>query len=263
MTTALVFPTSALLLGAVLTAASIARAESPAESAKIVAALDTEYQAAVKNNDAATMDRILADDFVLVTGRGQTFTKADLLKDAREKSTVYEHQEELEQKVRVWGDTAVVTALLWIKGDSEGKTSTASYGSAIRTSGRPRAGNTCSDKRRSPCPRIRSSRARTPGDHALHAAARDRAEAPAAAAVRLGRARLGQRGRPAGRTDPIRQSLRRGLAGAGLARRPGASSRSRAARPSGSSRGGRSLGPRGDRGGPGRHGLDPGGGRSP
>ena len=47
MTTALVFPTSALLLGAVLTAASIARAESPAESAKIVAALDTEYQAAV------------------------------------------------------------------------------------------------------------------------------------------------------------------------------------------------------------------------
>ena len=37
----------------------------------IVAALDTQYQAAVKANDAATMDRILADDFVLVTGRGQ------------------------------------------------------------------------------------------------------------------------------------------------------------------------------------------------
>ena len=29
---------------------------------KAVAALDTEYQAAVKKNDAATMDRILADD---------------------------------------------------------------------------------------------------------------------------------------------------------------------------------------------------------
>ena len=35
---------------------------------------------------------------------------------------IYERQEELEQKVRVWGDTAVVTALLWIKGTSEGKT---------------------------------------------------------------------------------------------------------------------------------------------
>ncbi len=89
--------------------------------AKAVAALDTEYQAAVKRNDAATMDRILADDFVLVTGRGKTYTKADLLGEARKKSTIYEKQDELEQKVRVWGDTAVVTALLWIKGTSDGK----------------------------------------------------------------------------------------------------------------------------------------------
>jgi hypothetical protein len=34
-----------------------------------VAKLDTEYQAAVKRNDATTMARILANDFVLVTGR--------------------------------------------------------------------------------------------------------------------------------------------------------------------------------------------------
>ncbi len=67
------------------------------------------------------MDRILADDFVLVTGRGKTYNKADLLAQARSKSTVYEHQEELEQHVRVWGDTAVVTALLWLKGTNEGK----------------------------------------------------------------------------------------------------------------------------------------------
>jgi len=87
----------------------------------IVARLDTEYQAAVKANDAATMDRILADDFILVTGRGTTFTKADLLEEARDRKMVYERQEELQQTVRVWGDTAVVTALLWAKGTSEGK----------------------------------------------------------------------------------------------------------------------------------------------
>jgi ketosteroid isomerase-like protein len=75
----------------------------------------------VKTNDAATMDRILADDFVLVTGRGQTFTKADLLKDARDKAWIYEHQEDTNQTVRVWGDTAVVTALLWLKGTGDGK----------------------------------------------------------------------------------------------------------------------------------------------
>ena len=105
-------------------ATAFARAESAAEIEKLVARLDTEYQAAVKANDAATMDRILADDMVLITGRGKVFTKADLLRDAREKSTTYEKQDEFEQKVRVFGDhTAVVTALLWIKGTSGGQTS--------------------------------------------------------------------------------------------------------------------------------------------
>jgi ketosteroid isomerase-like protein len=87
----------------------------------LVSRLDTEYQAAVKNNDVATMDRILADDFVLVTGKGRTFTKADLLKDARAKSVTYEHQEDSDQTVRVWGDTAVITAFLWAKGSEDGK----------------------------------------------------------------------------------------------------------------------------------------------
>ena len=86
----------------------------------IVADLDTQYQLAVKNNDAKTMDRILADDFVLVTGRGKSFTKADLLNDTRA-NVVYEHQEDTNQVVRIWGDTAVVTALLWVKGTRDGK----------------------------------------------------------------------------------------------------------------------------------------------
>ena len=81
-----------------------------------VAALDSQYQAAVKANDAQTMERILADDFVLVTGKGSAFTKADLIKSAQAKEYVYEHQDGSNQTVRVWGDTAVVTALLWLKG---------------------------------------------------------------------------------------------------------------------------------------------------
>ena len=82
----------------------------------IVAALDTEYQAAVKNNDVATMDRILADDFILVTGRGNVYNKRDLLDTAKNKVVIYEHQKDTQQTVRVWGDTAVITALLWQKG---------------------------------------------------------------------------------------------------------------------------------------------------
>jgi len=104
-----------------MTIASISCGESSVDDENAVAALDTEYQAAVKNNDVATMDRILADDFALVTGLGKTYTKTDLLNEARSKRTVYEHQEDSAQKVRVWGDTAVVTALLWAKGTEEGK----------------------------------------------------------------------------------------------------------------------------------------------
>ena len=89
----------------------------PTVDAQTVAALDTVYQAAVKANDVANMDQILPDDFVLVTDRGASLTKADLIKEARGKRTIYEHQEEEgTQKVRVWRDTAVVTALLRIKG---------------------------------------------------------------------------------------------------------------------------------------------------
>ncbi|HZM25346.1 MAG TPA: nuclear transport factor 2 family protein [Anaerolineales bacterium] len=88
---------------------------------EIIAALDTEYQAAVKNNDAATMDRILADDFILVTGRGKVYNKTDLLETANNKDIIYEQQEDTEQTVRVWGDTAVITALLWQKGTYKGE----------------------------------------------------------------------------------------------------------------------------------------------
>jgi ketosteroid isomerase-like protein len=97
------------------------KTEAATDDAKIVAALDVEYQAAVERNDAATMDRILADDFVLVTGLGKVYTKADLLEEARSKQVIYEHQRDRAQTVRVWGDTAVVTALLSAKGTDAGK----------------------------------------------------------------------------------------------------------------------------------------------
>jgi ketosteroid isomerase-like protein len=92
-----------------------------ADDREALALLDTQYQAAVKVNDAATMDRLLADDFILVTGSGKVYTKADLLNEARGGLIVYDHQEDTAQTVRVWGDTAVVTAKLWEKGTDKGK----------------------------------------------------------------------------------------------------------------------------------------------
>lgn len=108
---------AAMTMGAAATA-------SPEDDRQAVAALDTGYQAAVKANDAETMARILHPGMVLVVGRGTVYTREDLLAGARNKDVIYERQDEIPgtQTVRLYGSgTAVVTALLWIKGASGGQ----------------------------------------------------------------------------------------------------------------------------------------------
>lgn len=115
----LVFAALALAMSLGISAAARA---SPEEDRQAVAALDTEFQAAVKHHDVAAIDRILHDEMILILGDGRVVTREDHLQSAREKSIQYEVQDEDPgtQVVRVWGDTAVVTARLWIKGTKDG-----------------------------------------------------------------------------------------------------------------------------------------------
>ena len=108
-------------VAALAMSAGLAQA-SPEEDRKAVAALDTEFQAAVKRGDAVTIDRIQHPDMVLVLGDGRVLTKADHIAAARDGKILYEIQDEEPgtQVVRVHGDTAVVTALLRLKGTNEG-----------------------------------------------------------------------------------------------------------------------------------------------
>jgi ketosteroid isomerase-like protein len=108
---------AALLLVAVTVHAS------PTDAKQVVAKLDTEFQAAVKVNDAQAMERILDENMTLVLGNGASNTGSELLQEARDKAYIYERQEEDPgtQTVRVWGDTAIVTARLWVKGMNQGK----------------------------------------------------------------------------------------------------------------------------------------------
>jgi hypothetical protein len=66
----------------------------------------------------AVLDRILADDFALVIGSGKIYTKADLLAEARSGRVHYERQDDADQTVRIWGDTAVIAVLLTEKSGS-------------------------------------------------------------------------------------------------------------------------------------------------
>jgi uncharacterized protein (TIGR02246 family) len=97
---------------------------SPGDDRATVAALDAAYQAAVKRNDADTMARILDEHFVLVVGNGQTYSREQLLEFTRAATYAYEQQDEEPgtQTVRMFGDTAIVTAKLWIRYRAGGRT---------------------------------------------------------------------------------------------------------------------------------------------
>jgi ketosteroid isomerase-like protein len=110
-------PAAAAAAAAALIALSAGAATD--DDARTIAAIDTQYQAAVESGDWQTMDRILHPDFMLVLGDGVTYSRQRLLDSARNRVVVFEKQVEMPgtQVVRMYGqDTATVTALLWVKG---------------------------------------------------------------------------------------------------------------------------------------------------
>lgn len=104
-------------------AAGIAALAAPFADRNTVARLDRTYQEAVKRNDAPTMERILHPSFQLVLGNGQRIGRKQLIEEARNRKFIYELQDEepKSQNVMVWGDTAIVTAKLRLKGLREGQ----------------------------------------------------------------------------------------------------------------------------------------------
>lgn len=113
----------ALVACALLSPVALAATPTVETDRQAVAALDTAYQEAVKRNDAEAMARILHDDFILVLGDGRTCTRDDLLESARDRHFEFERQEEDPgtQVVRIYGDTAIVTARLWLRYSADGR----------------------------------------------------------------------------------------------------------------------------------------------
>ena len=123
---------SKLLLGIAALATTLAAPVLPAADADVaaLAAIDTAYQLAVERNDWQGMDRVLHPDFTLVLGDGKVYSRADLITSARDRHITYEKQVEIPgtQAVRLYGkDTAIVTALLWLKGTRKKDQSTFEY----------------------------------------------------------------------------------------------------------------------------------------
>jgi ketosteroid isomerase-like protein len=77
---------------------------------KEIEALEMQWRQAVIDNDVKQMDHLLADDYIGISANGTVETKAQALAQ-RKAGTVKINQLDLNDlKVRVYGDTAVVTS---------------------------------------------------------------------------------------------------------------------------------------------------------
>lgn len=78
--------------------------------------LESQWRTALVQNDVATINRLLADDYLGINPNGTLETKADALalrRSGREKISSIEPEN---IKVRVYGDTAVVTSRVAVEG---------------------------------------------------------------------------------------------------------------------------------------------------
>jgi len=97
-----------------------AQNKSDTASAKILAAED-KWNAAYKRGDIATMESLLADDFIITLEDGSTFSKSGYIAHNGDPTLHIETTEMSGLTVRVHGNTAVVTGAYHEKGTSKGK----------------------------------------------------------------------------------------------------------------------------------------------
>ncbi len=76
---------------------------------------------AYQKSDAAGIARGVMEDYTLINSRGQMSTRADDLAEAKKRDPQYEIFANRDMKVRVHGDTAIVTGITRAKGVSGGK----------------------------------------------------------------------------------------------------------------------------------------------
>ena len=80
-----------------------------ADPEKQVASLSKQSKEASIKGDTKTLDAILADDFVAINPFGELVTKAEQLKLLKDGTLHFDSIESSEEKVRVYGDAAVLT----------------------------------------------------------------------------------------------------------------------------------------------------------
>jgi ketosteroid isomerase-like protein len=120
---------------AILTVAllSFGRQQSVAQGADAAAEREVrqaikKYRAALLQRDAAALEQIWADDYTFTNGAGETHSKAQRLANLKSGATSLDSiSEDQNMKVRVYGNVAVATGRVTIKGQYSGKEASGQY----------------------------------------------------------------------------------------------------------------------------------------
>ena len=97
------------------------------KAAEAVKALDAKLTEAFQARDFELLGKHMADDYLLIDPRGGIHTKAQYLKYLADGKSKLKDFKETDVKARVFGDTAVVTGLLQVKGKVADKDVNAEY----------------------------------------------------------------------------------------------------------------------------------------
>jgi len=83
--------------------------------------LEEKWTASYKNRQIDILSSLLAEDFVITVEDGNTYSKSGYITHSADPATQVEVAEILDLKVRMHGDTAVVTGAYHERGKSNGK----------------------------------------------------------------------------------------------------------------------------------------------
>jgi ketosteroid isomerase-like protein len=83
--------------------------------------LEKEFSQAIVKNDAEAVGRFLADDWIIIDPDGGLIDRARFLGVIKSGALTHEMMESDDARVRIYGNTAVVTALTTTKGKFNGQ----------------------------------------------------------------------------------------------------------------------------------------------
>jgi ketosteroid isomerase-like protein len=86
-----------------------------------VLGVEKQFSQAIVKNDAEAVGQFLADDWIIVDPDGGIVDRAQFLGVIKSGALTHEMMESRETRVRIYGDTAIVTALTSTKGKFNGE----------------------------------------------------------------------------------------------------------------------------------------------